>query len=57
MSRRCAARSKPRVLLAVLLHVVWRKLTLRLGGTDGTYLLSVILYYLLAGGVDDEAAA
>ena len=37
--------------LAVLLHVVWRKLTLRLGGTDGTYLLSVILYYLLAGGV------
>jgi hypothetical protein len=37
--------------LAVLLHVGWRKLTLRLGGSDGTYLLSVILYYLLAGGV------
>jgi hypothetical protein len=37
--------------LAVLLHVAWRKLVLRLGGTDGTYLLSVVLYYLLAGGV------
>jgi hypothetical protein len=37
--------------LAVLLHVAWRKLALRLGGSDGSYLLSVILYYILAGGV------
>jgi hypothetical protein len=37
--------------LAVLLHVAWRKLVMRLGGSHGTYLLSVILYYLLAGGV------
>lgn len=39
------------LLLAVLMHVAWRKLVLRLGGTDGTYLVSVILFYLLAGGV------
>lgn len=37
--------------LAVLLHAAWRRLVLRLGGSDGAYLLSVILYYLLAGGV------
>jgi len=37
--------------LAVLLHVAWRKLTIRLGGTDAAYLLSVVLFYLLAGGV------
>lgn len=37
--------------LAVLLHVAWRKLVVRLGGGDGTYVLSVFLYYLLFGGV------
>src|SRR6186997_2122470 len=36
--------------LVVLLHVAWRKLVMRVGGGHGTYLLSVILYYLLAGG-------
>jgi hypothetical protein len=39
------------LLLAVLLHVGWRRLTLALGGTNGTYLVSVVLYYVLAGGV------
>ena len=39
------------LLLAVLMHVAWRKLVLRLGGSDGTYLLSVALFYVLAGGV------
>ena len=39
------------LLLAVLLHVAWRRLTLALGGSDGTYLLSVVLFYVLAGGV------
>jgi hypothetical protein len=37
--------------LAVLLHVAWRRIALRLGGTDGTYLVSVVLFYVLAGGV------
>jgi hypothetical protein len=37
--------------LAILLHGAWHRITLRLGGSDGTYLLSVILYYFLAGGV------
>jgi hypothetical protein len=37
--------------LTVLLHVGWRRLVVRLGGGDGTYLLSVFLYYLLAGGI------
>jgi hypothetical protein len=39
------------LLLAVLLHVAWRRLVLRLGGSDGAYVLSVVLFYLLAGGV------
>ena len=39
------------VALAALLHVGWYRLTLRLGGTGATYLLSVTLYYLLAGGL------
>ena len=39
------------LLLAVLLHVAWQRLTLALGGSDGTYLLSVVLFYVLAGGV------
>jgi hypothetical protein len=39
------------LLLAVLLHVAWRKLVLRLGGSDATYLVSVVLFYVLAGGV------
>jgi len=39
------------LLLAVLLHVGWRSLAVRLGGNDGTYLVSVVLYYLMAGGV------
>jgi hypothetical protein len=39
------------LLLAVLLHVAWRKLVVRLGGTDGTYLVSVVLFYVMAGGV------
>lgn len=39
------------LLLAVLLHVAWRKLVLRIGGTTGTYLVSVVLFYVLAGGV------
>ena len=39
------------LLLAVLMHVAWRKLVLRLGGSNGAYLLSVALFYVLAGGV------
>lgn len=39
------------LLLAVLLHVGWRRLTHALGGSDGTYLVSVVLFYVLAGGV------
>ena len=39
------------LLLAVLLHLAWRRLTLALGGTNGTYLVSVVLFYVLAGGV------
>jgi hypothetical protein len=39
------------LLLAVLLHVAWRNLVARLGGTDGTYLVSVVLFYVMAGGV------
>jgi hypothetical protein len=39
------------LLLAVLLHVAWRRLVLLLGGTEGTYLVSVVLFYALAGGV------
>ena len=39
------------LLLAMLLHVAWRRITLALGGSDGTYLLSVVLFYVLAGGV------
>jgi hypothetical protein len=39
------------LLLAVLMHVAWRKLVLLMDGTDGTYLLSVALFYVLAGGV------
>ena len=36
--------------LAVLLHVAWRA-GAALGGGDGTYLVSVVLFYALAGGV------
>jgi hypothetical protein len=39
------------LLLAVLLHLGWRILVVRLGGSDGTYLVSVALFYLMAGGV------
>ena len=39
------------LLLAVLLHAGWRRLVVALGGSDGAYLVSVALYYLLAGGV------
>jgi hypothetical protein len=39
------------LLLAVLLHVGWRTLVVRLGGSDGTYLVSVVLFYVMAGGV------
>ena len=39
------------LLLAVLLHVAWRRIVLALGGSDGAYLASVALFYLLAGGV------
>ena len=39
------------LLLAVLLHAGWRRLTLALGGSNGTYLLSVVLFYAMAGGV------
>lgn len=39
------------LLLAVLLHVAWRRLVRTLGASDGTYLISVALYYVLAGGV------
>ena len=28
-----------------------RRLVLRLGGTNGTYVMSVVLFYVLAGGV------
>ena len=38
------------LLLAVLLHVAWRKLVVRLG-SDGTYLVSVVFFYVMAGGV------
>jgi hypothetical protein len=37
--------------LAVLLHVAWRRITLILGGNDAVYLLSVVFFYLLAGGL------
>lgn len=39
------------LLLAVLLHVAWRGIVRSLGGNDGIYLVSVALYYVLAGGV------
>lgn len=39
------------LLLAVLLHVAWRGIVRSLGGSDGTYLVSVALFYVLAGGV------
>jgi len=39
------------LLLAVLLHVAWRGIVMRLGGSNGTYLVSVFLFYVLAGGV------
>ena len=39
------------LLLAVLLHIAWRQITLALGGSNATYLLSVVLFYVLAGGV------
>ncbi len=38
------------VTLAVLMHVAWRRLTLTLGGDDTTYIVSVILYHLMAAG-------
>lgn len=37
--------------LAVLLHVAWRNIARALGASDGAYLFSVVLYYLLAGGL------
>jgi hypothetical protein len=36
--------------LMVLLHLGWYRLVLALGGTRFTYLLSVLLYYISAGG-------
>ena len=36
--------------LAILLHVGWRRLTLALGGDDRVYLVSAILYHLMAAG-------
>ena len=37
--------------LAILLHVAWLRLTLAVGGGTSAYLLSVVLYYVSAGGV------
>jgi hypothetical protein len=36
--------------LAILLHVAWRRLTLALGGDETVYLVSAILYHLMAAG-------
>lgn len=36
--------------LTALLHLAWYRLVLRLGGTRFTYLLSVLFYYISAGG-------
>lgn len=36
--------------LTVLLHVAWRRLTHALGGCDGAYLASVIVFQLMAAG-------
>jgi hypothetical protein len=38
------------VALAVLLHTAWRRITLTLGGDDGAYLASVVIFHLLAAG-------
>jgi len=37
-------------LLIVALHVAWRGIVGQLGGSTGSYLVSVLLYYLSAGG-------
>ena len=37
--------------LAALFHIAWRKITLALGGNDAVYLVSVVFFYLLAGGI------
>jgi hypothetical protein len=39
------------IALTLLLHIAWRRLTLCLGGTDSTYLASVALFHLMAGGM------
>ena len=39
------------VACAIGLHVAWRSITRSLGGDDRTYLLSVVLYHLSAGGL------
>lgn len=39
------------ITLAVLLHVAWLRIARALGASDGAYLFSVVLYYLLAGGL------
>ena len=38
------------VALAALLHVAWHRLVRAAGGTEGAYLVSVLLFYLLAAG-------
>src|SRR5688500_8311874 len=38
------------VALAVLLHMAWLRIVRVLRGSDGAYLLSVVLFYLLGGG-------
>lgn len=37
--------------LALLQHVAWYRLTLALGGTRATYLVSVVMFYVLAAGL------
>ncbi|MCC6238824.1 MAG: hypothetical protein IT448_00775 [Phycisphaerales bacterium] len=39
------------LLLIFFMHVAWFKLVLRLGGTRMTYLISVLMFYVLAGGL------
>lgn len=39
------------LILIFLMHLGWFRLVRRLGGTRMTYLLSVLLFYLMAGGV------
>ncbi len=39
------------LLLIFLMHLGWFRLVIRLGGTRMTYLISVLLFYVLAGGL------